>query len=922
MCDLSSAPRYRNEKGHSGLAVPVRPYHNDHVTTSSRDFLNLAGREASRYGGESIVFLRELLQNARDAGAGSVVIETEVENGVELIRVADDGRGMGLDHAQRFLLTLYASSKRGSVGAAGRFGVGFWSILRFEPSEIMIRSRAVDSEAGWEIVFDSGLTVLAHRPCQMAVGTAVELKRPARMADLGISAWDLVRRDARHLRVKDDPETLMAITVNGRQATERIVPGEPGLFFRRRGLRGAISLGSVSEVTLLAHGLRVRSASSVDDLLLRPGRRHSRPQRQPTSGLSPRVVVDSDRLAVLMDRGDVAQDRALVAVAKVIRSEIRRLCEMELDRLAPRSVWRKAWDRFTERRVGIGLSLMLLIGAALGMWGAAFAIENWIRPGPAGRSAREHRASEPYVDRSSSYGGPVTESIDGVGNAPRLVYRPPDQRPLLAAFRVAGINEDGTPIKDVASLRAADGWVGAPDSCLEFELDFVANGKLLRLPVPTGESVDGNSVTLNGHAVSLFLTGNDEPVLRLDGETEGLVEYRTAERPVEGTAGGRWPVLPPAVARAAADLKSLQPSGRVEEAIMLVRTSLESSVQSPAAGFFGSVYRAGGGDCDVVNTVLAAVLDQAGLQSRMAVGWIGAGGGPIPGLHAWVEVDLGGGRWVAADATVPTPEGAAIPDPGGRNEIGLKDSDHEMSDWPLGWVGLVAGVVLVLGCAVARWRHRGRREFSVSDDLDTGPLVESLVRDREAWPGFGEARRRKLVPALGQDRRSLAEIEMSASRMALFVAESSGEWVERVDGVVLDGTSRAGRIAAAAFGAFDLDRWEGLWRRSRSEPFCVEVQDALHRAGLATEIRHADDVPDGAGMAFAMDGGPKAWVVIDESNPEWKRGRDQRERNRAEALFRAADVIVGMLPGAGSPQKKALAMLARDALLAMRGRSA
>lgn len=891
------------------------------MTTLSRDFLNLAGREASRYGGESIVFLRELLQNARDAGAGRVVIETGTEEGVELIRVTDDGRGMAQGHAQRFLLTLYASSKRGNTGAAGRFGVGFWSILRFEPSAILIRSRERGAESGWEILFDGRLTLVRHQSCEMAAGTVIELKRPAQDHDLGASAWELVRRDARHLRVKDHSDTLMAITVNGRQATEEMEAGEPGLFFRRPGIRGAVSLGSVPEVTLLAHGLRVRSAASVDDLLLRPGRRHSRPRPGLRSGLSPQVVIDSDRLAVLMDRGDVAQDRALDAVAQVIRSETRRLCGRELDRLAPRSVWGKIRDGVTARRAEIGLGILLLGVAALGIWGLKIAVGN--RSESAAQATEGYPAAEPYADRSSLYGGPVTESIDGAGNAPRLLYRPPEQRPLMAAFRVLGLEEDGTPLKDGAPLRRADHWVGDPNSALDFEIDFVADGRLLRLPVPTGHSVEGRSVTLDGRGVDLYLTGDDEPVLRLKGPTAGRVEYRTASRAFEGTTPGRWPALPTAVADQADALRNLPPRRRIDEAIILVKSSFGSTKASASEGYFGSVYGAGGGDCDVVNSVLAAVLDRAGLPSRMAVGWIGAGGVPMPGLHAWVEVDVGAGRWVAADVTVPTslPGGTGVPEAPEPGKRGLEARGESiMAPLP---VAIALGVALVLGVglAIAMWKHRSRREFSVSGDLDTGPLVESLVRDRDAWPGFSQARRRKLVPTLGSERRSLAEIEEAASHKTLFVADRPGEWVKRVDGMVLDGLNRAGRTAATAFGAFDLDHWAGVWRQSLGDSFGVEVEEALKRVGLKTQIRRANTVSDGCGTALVVDGGTRTLVVIGEADPEWKRACELRNGNQSEAVFRAADIVVGLLPGRGAAPGRVLARLALEALAERKGSS-
>jgi hypothetical protein len=48
---------------------------------------------------------------------------------------------MSYAHARRYLFALYASSKEQRRDQVGRFGVGFWSILRFEPKRIVIRSR-------------------------------------------------------------------------------------------------------------------------------------------------------------------------------------------------------------------------------------------------------------------------------------------------------------------------------------------------------------------------------------------------------------------------------------------------------------------------------------------------------------------------------------------------------------------------------------------------------------------------------------------------------------------------------------------------------------------------------------------------------------------------------------------------------------
>src|SRR4051812_9484615 len=104
------------------------------------DFRDRAQFEAERYGADPWIFVRELLQNARDAGATKVTISIDTRDALVRLTCRDDGDGMTEEHSKKFLFRLYASSKEGAAGMAGRFGVGFWSILRFEPTSIVIRS--------------------------------------------------------------------------------------------------------------------------------------------------------------------------------------------------------------------------------------------------------------------------------------------------------------------------------------------------------------------------------------------------------------------------------------------------------------------------------------------------------------------------------------------------------------------------------------------------------------------------------------------------------------------------------------------------------------------------------------------------------------------------------------------------------------
>ncbi len=111
------------------------------------DFRARALKEGLRYGEDRLVFLRELSQNARDAGASRIDIQTRVEGHDLVVEFTDDGSGMTYAHARRYLFTLYASSKEGEIRSAGQYGVGFWSLLLFIPDQITIESMTADGEA-------------------------------------------------------------------------------------------------------------------------------------------------------------------------------------------------------------------------------------------------------------------------------------------------------------------------------------------------------------------------------------------------------------------------------------------------------------------------------------------------------------------------------------------------------------------------------------------------------------------------------------------------------------------------------------------------------------------------------------------------------------------------------------------------------
>jgi DNA mismatch repair protein MutL len=153
--------------------------------------------------------IKELLENAIDAGATEITVEIE-KGGKRLIRVIDNGCGMGREDL--FLsLERHATSKISSdadlfqLRTLGFRGEALPAIAAV--SRMTLRSRRAQDEAGWELYLESGLVKRADA-IGMTTGTAVEVrdlffKLPARKKFL--------RRDETELGHIGDVVTKLAM---------------------------------------------------------------------------------------------------------------------------------------------------------------------------------------------------------------------------------------------------------------------------------------------------------------------------------------------------------------------------------------------------------------------------------------------------------------------------------------------------------------------------------------------------------------------------------------------------------------------------------------------------------------------------------------------------------------------------------------
>lgn len=666
------------------------------VADKSRAFRERARLEADRYGPDPWIFVRELLQNSRDAGANGVAFtvgERPATDGdsaagsmIEWVACQDDGEGMTFEHARRYLFALYASSKEDRKNQAGKFGVGFWSILRFEPRSILIRSRPRNGEP-WAVRLDGSLERAEHMEPPTRPGTEIVLERPRGDGRLEHRIYDAVWQSARYLHRRDAEEQPLPVTINGRSANAEFALEAPSASFRRRSVRGVVGLGRAPRVELFCRGLRVRSAACLEDLVAPAGRHTARIRVQfpeLPAGLAPQALLESDALEVLLSRSDARDGRALARLVKLAQRELERLVERQLAFARPSPWYRRALE-LARSRLRESLAWRTAAGSAVGAF-AALVLSLWLWGGPGSEPAVEGEGGEPlvvagtgpasaasqtYEDLGRRYRGPRVDVLnDDAAEPVELRYQPGETRLHFAALAFTRLRDDGAPDHEVEA-RATGSYRGAScepeperdDKCVSVSLPIRGRGAL-RLPVPTGHRVVQGSLSLDGRPIALAATEEGQPVVDLGEGGEGLLRYRTASAadPEDAPQTRTVEQMPAWLVRKAHDLRHLGVNERMAKLLAFVKdevrydrtqavADLHAAAMNEGQGFIDRTLRLGAGDCDVQNGLLVALLQAADVPARLAVGYLGVDGKALPWLHAWVEYRDERGHWHIADAS-------------------------------------------------------------------------------------------------------------------------------------------------------------------------------------------------------------------------------------------------------------------------------
>ena len=219
-------------------------------------------------------FVRELVQNAIDAGATRIEVSIERRgDGSITTSVDDDGNGMTRAIIEGPLLTLFSSSKEDDPNKIGKYGVGFVSVFATEPEKVEVFTWR--PEGAWRVrLFGDHTYELETESAQPGHGTVVSLSHrfggedAERYVSLTIASLE---RWCRHAHVPIALSIDGARTVINRaleldalvshsviDGADRIVVGV-GVAFAGYYNRGLTLFESAGEVELAGFGFKIDS---------------------------------------------------------------------------------------------------------------------------------------------------------------------------------------------------------------------------------------------------------------------------------------------------------------------------------------------------------------------------------------------------------------------------------------------------------------------------------------------------------------------------------------------------------------------------------------------------------------------------------------------------------------------------------------
>ena len=385
------------------------------------DFRKWAEHGCRQYGEDPWFFIRELAQNSRDAGAALIRVRAyRGEGGMETVEFEDDGTGMSLEHARRYLFRLYASSKDEDTRSAGKYGIGFWSVLRYDPDYLLVESRT--SRESMAVLIDRDFNLHSVECTLKHRGTRITLSRSARHGneeELRRAVEKALKHYCRFLRRNNRRGDKLPVVFRGKNLTRSMrLAGPLSLSFREGPVEGSVGFAESPSVRLFARGLPVWKGMVLDELSHTEERSSSR--NEISRGLAPVFLLNGNRLNVVMSRRAVIDDHELGRIRKTARRALNRLIQLHMEQAFPRSLPQRALDGMSAAarrllRMPPAYALVFLLVVLLGVLAGNF-LPGFFHPSSSTRSSV----------LPATYSGAVVEDLSGSGRSGvDLTYDPP-----------------------------------------------------------------------------------------------------------------------------------------------------------------------------------------------------------------------------------------------------------------------------------------------------------------------------------------------------------------------------------------------------------------------------------------------------------------------------------------------------------------
>ena len=312
--------------------------------------------------------LRELVQNAIDAGSPRVEVWVRPAPGALEIHVDDFGEGMDEAAIDEKLTALFVSDKEDDLTRIGKFGIGFTSIFALDPQAVLVRTGRHGE--GWELLFHRDRSYDKTRLHGAVDGTRVTLFVPVpgggtprliQECRWVLASWcehsdTPITFEARSAgdsasQIPDDPFAAFDAPAPAVETVNRplSLDGDLVVEWEEHGMRALIGLGRSPRYGFYNGGLTLVNTADSEVL----GRWAPGLERY-------RFKVKSDALEHTLTRDNVIQDAAWEAVMASLDQAAEALALRLLERAVeaaaggePLAVWHRHLAAETERLRGL-----------------------------------------------------------------------------------------------------------------------------------------------------------------------------------------------------------------------------------------------------------------------------------------------------------------------------------------------------------------------------------------------------------------------------------------------------------------------------------------------------------------------------------------------------------------------------------------